>query len=53
MARYEFTIEERSTGGKKGGKARAKVLTAKQRKEIARRAAAARWPENNGKGKDA
>ena len=30
-------------GGKKGGKARAKKLTAEQRSAIARKAAAARW----------
>lgn len=30
-------------GGKKGGDARAKALTAKQRKKIAQKAAAARW----------
>ena len=30
-------------GGLKGGKARAKKLTAKRRSEIARRAAQARW----------
>jgi len=30
-------------GGLKGGNARAKALTAKQRKEIAKKAAAARW----------
>lgn len=30
-------------GGLKGGKARAKKLTAKQRKEIAKKAAKARW----------
>src|SRR5688572_3206522 len=30
-------------GGLKGGKARAKALTAEQRVEIARKAAAARW----------
>ena len=30
-------------GGLKGGKARAKALTSKQRKEIAKKAAAARW----------
>jgi len=34
-------------GGKKGGKARAEKLTPEQRKEIARKAAKARW-----KGKD-
>jgi hypothetical protein len=32
-----------SMGGKKGGKARAKKLTASQRKQIARKAAKARW----------
>jgi len=30
-------------GGMKGGKARARKLTAKQRKEIARKAASMRW----------
>jgi hypothetical protein len=30
-------------GGKKGGAARAKALTPEQRREIARKAAAARW----------
>jgi hypothetical protein len=30
-------------GGEKGGKARAEKLTAEQRSEIARKAAAARW----------
>lgn len=30
-------------GGLKGGKARAKALSAKRRKEIAKKAAAARW----------
>jgi hypothetical protein len=30
-------------GGLKGGKARAEALTAKRRKEIAKKAAAARW----------
>jgi hypothetical protein len=32
-------------GGLKGGKARAKKLTAKQRSEIARKAAATRWKD--------
>lgn len=32
-----------SLGGKKGGAARAKALTPKRRKEIAKKAAAARW----------
>ncbi len=34
-----------SAGGNKGGKARAKALSAKRRKEIARIAASARWSE--------
>lgn len=34
-------------GGLKGGKARAKVLTKKQRVEIAKKGAAARWNKNN------
>ena len=33
----------RSSVGKKGGKARAEALTSKQRADIARKAAAARW----------
>lgn len=32
-------------GGKKGGKARAAVLSSKERSEIARKAARARWGE--------
>lgn len=32
-----------SLGGKKGGAARAKALTAEQRSEIAKKAAAGRW----------
>lgn len=32
-------------GGLKGGKARAKALTAEQRAEIAKKAAAARWKD--------
>lgn len=34
-------------GGLKGGKARAKSLSAKRRKEIAQKAAAARWGHKN------
>lgn len=34
-------------GGLKGGKARAKSLTAKRRAEIAKKAAAARWAEKD------
>lgn len=36
-------VELGRKGGLKGGKARAKKLTAKQRSEIAKKAAAARW----------
>jgi len=35
-------------GGLKGGKARAEKLTKEQRSEIARKAAQARWAENEG-----
>jgi hypothetical protein len=35
-------------GGKKGGAARAAKLTAEQRREIARKAAAARWSHRPG-----
>lgn len=35
-------------GGKKGGKARAAKLTAEERREIARKAAAARWSSDEG-----
>jgi len=34
-------------GGKKGGKARAEKLTPEQRKEMARRAAQARWSKES------
>lgn len=34
-------------GGKKGGKARAKALTPERRREIARKAAAARWGKDD------
>jgi hypothetical protein len=34
---------QRAEGGKKGGPARAKVLSAEKRKEIAAKAAKARW----------
>ncbi len=36
-------VELGRLGGRKGGKARAEKLTAEQRKEIARKAAKARW----------
>ena len=36
-------VELGRLGGKKGGKARAEKLTSEQRKEIARKAAKARW----------
>ena len=35
-------------GGKKGGPARARKLSKKRRSEIAKKAAAARWKQNNG-----
>jgi hypothetical protein len=41
VSQYLATIGRR--GGIKGGKARAEALSAKQRKEIARNAAQARW----------
>jgi hypothetical protein len=41
VSRYLSEIGRR--GGIKGGKARADVLSAKKRKEIAKQAAAARW----------
>lgn len=39
----ELPKTRRAEGGKVGGKARAKVLPAAKRKEIAQRAAKARW----------
>lgn len=36
----------RAKGGRKGGKARARTLTAQQRSEIAHAAAAARWKKS-------
>ena len=36
-------VELGRLGGRKGGKARAKKLSAKRRSEIAKKAAAARW----------
>ncbi len=41
--RHEAAVTLGRLGGKKGGKARAKKLTAEQRKEIARKAAMSRW----------
>lgn len=38
-------IKRGRKGGKKGGVSRAKALTAKERREIAKRAAAARWAQ--------
>jgi hypothetical protein len=40
-------VELGRRGGLKGGKARAKKLSAKRRKEIGRKAAAARWSKRN------
>jgi hypothetical protein len=39
-------VPKRATGGRKGGKARARNLTPKQRSEIAHAAAAARWKKS-------
>jgi hypothetical protein len=44
-AKKRLPIRGRS-GGLKGGKARAKILTPSERREIARTAAAARWKKN-------
>lgn len=41
-------VEIGRLGGLKGGKARAKVLTAERRSEIAKRAAKKRWEKNKG-----
>jgi hypothetical protein len=40
-------VELGRLGGQKGGKARAEKLTAEQRSEIAKKAAAARWGSND------
>ena len=42
-AKNPAAVELGRLGGMKGGKARAASLTAKKRKEIAKKAAAARW----------
>jgi len=42
-AQDEYVNKERQASGYMGGKARAKAMTAKQRREIARQAAKARW----------
>ena len=39
-------VEFARMGGKKGGKARAEKLTPERRREIAKKAAAARWRKN-------
>jgi hypothetical protein len=41
------TAPGRAKGGRKGGKARARVLTPEQRSEIAHAAAAARWKKGD------
>jgi len=40
-------VELGRLGGKKGGKARAKALSAEERSAIAKRAAAARWKKGD------
>ena len=54
LATGELPVEEESPatkfarkGGLKGGKARAKALTAERRKEIAKKASKARWSGRN------
>lgn len=41
--KLSFRVKAGRKGGKKGGKARAEALSAKKRKEIAKKAARARW----------
>jgi hypothetical protein len=41
----QSSMPTRAKGGKAGGKARADKLTAEQRREIARKGAAARWSQ--------
>ena len=43
--RNPHAVQLSKLGASKGGKARAKKLTAKKRKEIARKAARARWKD--------
>jgi len=43
----EYLAEIGRKGGLKGGKARAKKLSAKKRKEIAKKAAKSRWSREN------
>lgn len=43
----EYLAEIGRKGGLKGGKARAEKLTAKQRKEIAKKAAMTRWAKQD------
>ncbi len=46
-AKNPYAVALGRLGGLKGGKARAKKLTKKQRSEIARRAAKARWAKKS------
>lgn len=48
----QAAVELGRLGGKKGGKARAAKLTTEQRREIARRAAAARWSKHDSRNSD-
>lgn len=43
LEKVSYRVKAGSKGGLKGGKARAKKLSAKKRKEIARKAAKTRW----------
>ena len=44
---HEKAVERGRKGGEKGGKARKEKLTPERRKEIAKKAAAARWQRPN------
>lgn len=46
----EFFRREGAKGGKKGGKSRMASLTPEQRKELAKKGAAARWAKRKRKG---
>ncbi|MGC2458271.1 MAG: histone H1 [Gallionellaceae bacterium] len=44
----QAAVELGRLGGKKGGAARAEILTSEQRSEIAKKAALARWRKSDG-----
>jgi hypothetical protein len=47
--KVSYRVKAGRKGGKIGGKVRARVLSAKKRKEIARKGAKARWAKKEGK----